>query len=149
VSELTQFTDTAGTKRPLVVYLAGPINGCSDAEAKDWRERVKCSFGAHERVTFLDPMRRDYRGRELEPGIAEEIVAGDLEDIEASDVLLVAVPKPSIGTAMEVFHAHANLAKPVIIWHDSDKPSPWLVVHSARIERTLHGAILAVRDYLS
>ena len=82
------------------IYLCGPINGCSDDEATGWRERVKGSFGKHEEVRFLDPMRRDYRGRENEPGIAQEIVDGDLQDIQESDVLLVAVPKPSIGTTV-------------------------------------------------
>jgi hypothetical protein len=58
------------------VYLCGPINGRSDDDCKGWREYAK------ERLPdTLDPMARDYRGRELEPGIADVIVAGDEEDI--------------------------------------------------------------------
>lgn len=41
------------------VYLAGPINGCTDAEAKNWREELKTHF-----PNAIDPMKRDYRGVE-------------------------------------------------------------------------------------
>ena len=40
------------------VYLCGPINGCTDTEAKNWREAVKEHFPAS-----VDPMKRDYRGK--------------------------------------------------------------------------------------
>jgi nucleoside 2-deoxyribosyltransferase len=109
------------------IYLCGPINGRTDADARNWREAVKEMW----RGDCLDPMRRDYRGRELEPGIAAEIVAGDIDDIQASDAILVFFDKPSVGTAMEVFYAKHNLGKPVIVIDASGKPlSPWMVHHS-------------------
>jgi nucleoside 2-deoxyribosyltransferase len=119
---------TAAT--PRTIYLCGPINGRTTEDATNWRELVKERWmGGGGRC--LDPMARDYRGRELEPGIAAEIVAGDIEDIQNSDAILVFFDKPSVGTAMEVFYAKHVLKKPVVVIDASDKPlSPWLLFHS-------------------
>ena len=109
------------------IYLCGPINGCTDFEATNWREHVKNNW-PHE---CIDPMARDYRGRELEPGIAGEIVNGDIEDINLADLILVFFEKPSVGTAMEMFYAKHCLKKPIVVIDASGKPlSPWLVHHS-------------------
>lgn len=75
----------------MMVYLCGGINGLSDADCRDWREVAKHRL----RAETLDPMRRDYRGREDES--VDEIVAGDLEDIRASDFVLVNATRPSWG----------------------------------------------------
>jgi hypothetical protein len=85
----------------MIFYLGGPINGCTDEEANGWRSAVKPLIEAagHD---WIDPMARDYRGREMEPGIAAEIVENDKDDILRSDVLLMNCPKPSVGTSMEV-----------------------------------------------
>lgn len=123
------------------VYLCGPINKCSDSEASDWREAAKKELTG---FNLLDPMRRDYRGRELEPGIAHEIVVGDKQDLQDSDILLAYCPKPSVGTSMEVFMFHAVLGKPVIIVHPEDKPSPWLIEHSSHIVKTFDEAFSLV-----
>lgn len=106
------------------IYLCGPINGRTTEDATGWRETVTQLWQGD----VLDPMRRDYRGREMEPGIAAEIVAGDIDDIQKSDAILVFFDKPSVGTAMEVFYAKHVLGKPVVVIDTSDKPlSPWLV----------------------
>ena len=119
------------------VYLCGPINGRSDDDCKGWREYVK------ERLeNTIDPMSRDYRGRELEPGIADEIVAGDEEDIRLCDVLLVYYDKPSVGTSMEIRMAKKELGKRVVLVDRSGKPlSPWLIHHCKEIYKTLDDAI--------
>jgi nucleoside 2-deoxyribosyltransferase len=120
------------------IYLCGPINGRTDADARDWREAVKAQWAG----ATLDPMRRDYRGRELEPGIAAEIVRGDIEDIQACDALLVFYDKPSVGTAMEVFYAKHVLGKPVVVVDASGKPlSPWLLHHSDHVVRSVTEAL--------
>jgi len=101
------------------VYLCGPINGCTDEQCKDWREMAKARL-----PDTLDPMRRDYRGREDE--CVDEIVDGDIEDVEASDIILVNCSGPSWGTAMEIWHAHLRDI-PVIVVHPPEmKKSPWL-----------------------
>lgn len=121
------------------VYLGGPINGCTDEEASGWRDEATLLLesGGHEAV---DPMVRDYRGREMEPGIAAEIVETDKADIDGADVLLMNCPKPSVGTSMEI-HYGATLGKRVIsVVPDESVPSPWLVYHSTVVAR---GSVLA------
>lgn len=88
------------------VYLCGGINGLGDSACKDWRSaaREKLIPGpGRSRFRVLDPMARDYRGREDE--CVGEIVEGDKADIVASDIVLVNASRPSWGTAMEVMFA--------------------------------------------
>lgn len=126
------------------VYLCGGINGLSDADCRDWREFAK----AHLQTGILDPMRRDYRG--VEDQHWDDIVRGDLEDIDASDVVLVNATRPSWGTAMEVFYAHSK-DKMVVAWvgHDgvSRGVSPWLRYHSDAILLSLEDAIEAINAH--
>lgn len=120
------------------LYLCGPINGRTTEDATEWRELVKLYWPGQ----TLDPMRRDYRGRETEPGIAARIVAGDIEDIQNSDAILVFFDKPSVGTAMEVFYAKHSLKKPVVVVNASGKPlSPWMLHHSDFQTNNLAAAI--------
>lgn len=111
------------------VYLGGPINGCTDDEAHGWRETVKPLIEAagHE---WLDPMDRDYRGREMEPGIAAEIVENDKADIDECDVLLMNCPKPSVGTSMEIFYGWDRGKRVVAVVPADRQPSPWIVYHA-------------------
>jgi len=123
------------------VYLCGPINGLVGDEPKVWRNQAK------EWLCFetLDPMRRDYRGRELDPGIAQEIVEGDIKDIAECDVLLVMFDKPSVGTSMEVRDAWRD-GKHIVIVDQSGKPlSPWLIYHAHYITPSLRSAC----DYIN
>lgn len=123
------------------IYLCGPINGRTTDDATDWRETVKKRWDGR----CLDPMRRDYRGRELDPGIAADIVAGDIEDIQQSDAMLVYFDKPSVGTSMEVFYAKHVLGKPVVVIDASEKPlSPWLIHHSDNQTKHLSVALACI-----
>jgi len=47
----------------------------------------------------IDPMRRDFRGRTV--GHEEEIVVGDLADVDSCDVVFADFSEPDEGTAME------------------------------------------------
>lgn len=117
-----------------VTYLCGGINGLSDAECRDWREVAKEFLT----TDTLDPMRRDYRGRENES--FRDIVQGDLDDIAASDFVLVNATKPSWGTAMEV--VYAAQARKVIVVFTGDAPrSPWLRYHSSFLCQTAEDAV--------
>jgi nucleoside 2-deoxyribosyltransferase len=121
-----------------VVYLCGPINGCTDAEAKDWRAEAKAKFCS------IDPMTRDYRGKEAT--CYREIVELDKRDIRRCDVVLVNYSKPSVGTSMEIFYAW-TLGKPVVLWCPQDCVlSPWLLYHSTAIVHSLHGAVAKIED---
>lgn len=124
------------------IYLCGAINGCTDAQVRDWRETVKSELAG--RYEFLDPMRRDYRGKEDES--VNEIVHGDYADIEASDIVLAAADKPSWGTAMEIHHAFTNLKKRVVVVCGAERISPWLRYHSHDLVRTLGGALELLSD---
>ena len=78
------------------IYLAGPINGCSDDEATTWRDWFKNGTrfpdvpGSKQHIQsakYIDPMKRDYRGKELTD--YREIVDLDKLDIQAADVVVV------------------------------------------------------------
>ena len=90
--------------------------------------------------TFLDPMRRDYRGRENEPGIDKAIVDGDLQDVDDCDILLANCPTPSHGTSMEIYH-HASRGGYVITVCPNPRPSPWLTRWSRHVVPTIEDAI--------
>lgn len=121
--------------RENIVYLCGGINNLSNSEAKDWREAAKLALA--NKCEFLDPMRRDYRGKELES--IGEIINGDIDDIQNSDIVLVNAIRPSWGTAMEVFFA-CEQDKVVVTVCPDEKPSPWLIYHSSIIKKTWAGA---------
>lgn len=123
------------------VYLAGPINGCTDEEARGWREAAKTALGRP--FLFSDPMVRDYRMAEEE--YAEEIVGGDLYDIRNAHVILVNATRPSWGTAMEV--VYARQAGKWIVAFGTTEPSPWLASHVDVLVLTLGDAVLAILNY--
>lgn len=119
----------------MITYLCGPINGCTDTEANDWRSYAKANLT----TDTLDPMRRDYRGREDES--VAEIVELDKKDVEDADFILVNAPRPSVGTSMEVLYAW-QLKKPVVSVVPHDTPvSPWMRYHSTVITNSLREAV--------
>lgn len=121
------------------VYLCGPINGCTNEEATNWREAVKEHF-----PLSIDPMKRDYRGKELTN--YREIVDLDKRDICNSDIILVNYDKPSVGTSMEVFFAWTK-GIPIIVWHKPDaKLSPWLIYHSTSLVTSLDEAVAKIKE---
>ena len=123
-------------------YLCGPINGCTDEECKDWRARFK-QLWPHD---TLDPMRRDYRGKEDE--CWREIVELDKIDVSNSDVLIVSYPRPSTGTDMEIYYAWER-GKPVVSVVPKDaRISPWLRYHSHKIVHSYEAAVFAADDML-
>jgi nucleoside 2-deoxyribosyltransferase len=127
------------------VYLCGPINGRTDAECMEWRTCAKELLGD---IETLDPMRRDYRGREVEPGLAAEIVENDLDDIKQCGALLVMFDKPSVGTAMEVRFAAGELGIPVYVVNASGAGlSPWMIYHARAVFPDLLAACMAIADH--
>jgi len=126
------------------IYLCGAINGCTDEQCRDWRELVKTLWPGE----CLDPMRRDYRGREHD--CADEIVAGDEEDIRLADALLVSADRPSWGTAMEIRLGKKEMGKPVVlVCPEGMSISPWLRHHADRIVHSYEAAITALQEVLT
>jgi nucleoside 2-deoxyribosyltransferase len=108
----------------LGIYLAGPINGCTDDEAVNWRDIVKQEVGE---AGCIDPMRRDFRGQEDEQYAA--IVTADKDDIQRCGLVMANCWQPSVGTSMEIMYAHEH-GKPIIAVHPFSKPaSPWIRYH--------------------
>lgn len=130
--------------RERFVYLAGPILGCTEGEAKDWREQVDYDF-RHQttvpgRLVAISPLRCEpaidgayYKGTYDDPkfGTGRAIVAKNLFDTKACDMALIYLPKPaegrhqSYGTMMELAWAFA-LGKPTILVSDD----PEILGHS-------------------
>lgn len=123
------------------VYLCGPINGCTDEECKDWREYVKAQLGAE---NTLDPMRRDYRGKEMD--CVDEIVEGDKADIDISTHLLVNYDKPSVGTSMEILYAWERKIPVIVVASPNARLSPWLVYHSKKIFFSFADALNDIKE---
>lgn len=119
-----------------VLYLCGPINGCSDAEANDWRSMVKGLWVGR----CIDPMARDYRGREAEA--FREIVELDKLDIDEADILLVNYDRPSVGTSMEVLYAWEHGKTVLVVCREDSVISPWLRYHAHHIVHDFASAIL-------
>lgn len=121
------------------VYLCGPINGCSDIEARQWRCEASTRLSAFYEI--VDPMDRDYRG--VEVGNESVIVEGDKADIDSCDAVLVNALRPSWGTAMEVFYA-AEQRKRVVAFVGHQRPSPWLTYHCEYVFPDLQDCITAL-----
>jgi nucleoside 2-deoxyribosyltransferase len=111
----------------------------SDDESKTWRQRAKERLAG--RFVVLDPMRRNFRDREIDS--ANEIVEFDLQDVRDADILLVNYCKASIGTAMEVFYASHDLGKFVIAFspYSYQDMSPWMVRYCTKILPSVEDAI--------
>lgn len=107
-----------------LVYLAGPIYGATDSEAHKWRRHATQALQGK----VLDPMSRDYRGKEQEN--PDDIVLADLADIAGCTAVLANCWTPSYGTAQELVYAHLLGKRVVAIVPNPNKVSPWLRFHS-------------------
>lgn len=118
------------------IYLCGPINGCTDEECRDWRSYVTEAWGGR----CIDPMVRDYRGREEEA--YREIVELDKIDVAEADIILVNYDKPSVGTSMEILYAWERGKRIIVVCREGDVISPWLRYHATHL---VHGFDAALR----
>jgi hypothetical protein len=130
------------------IYLCGPIAGCNDNEAHDWRDWVTAQN--KDWAECLDPMRRDYRGKGLADKndvmpdhIVKEIVELDKIDIMQSDVLLANMlpDKSKTGSNMEIIYAFERGKLTVIVVPEGLPVSPWHRYHAQKIVHTLDDAL--------
>ena len=115
------------------VYLAGP------PYAEEYRRRASellRSAGCEP----VDPMRRDFRGRT--EGHEQEIVEGDLADIDSCAAVLADFTRPDEGTAMEAWYAWSR-GIPVVAYTGGTPAHPW-TVHVAAVHRELEEAVRAL-----
>lgn len=132
---------SANSNRRRKGYLAGGINGLSDAAAKDWRAQFKALVPE---CDFLDPMVRDYRG--VEDANVNDIVLNDLKDINSADIIVINATKPSWGTAMEVVYAW-QAVKRTVAFVGGSAISPWLRYHVDHVVNTVEEAAALVRAF--
>lgn len=127
------------------IYLCGPIMDEHEGHARAWRQKAVKLLGRN--FTLLDPMRRNFKDREVDS--ANEIVEFDLQDIRDADIVLVNYNKNSIGTSMEVFYASHNLKKFVVgfspfSYKDS---SPWMIRFCTKILPDLELACVYIKEH--
>lgn len=129
------------------VYLSGPIMDEHLGSAREWRVAAKAKLEG--RFRLLDPMRRNFKDREVDS--ANEIVEFDLQDVRDADILLVNYNKASIGTSMEVFHAARNLGKFVVAFSPFayQDCSPWMVRYCTKILPSLDSAVAYLTSHFS
>jgi nucleoside 2-deoxyribosyltransferase len=127
------------------IYLSGPIMDECPLAAATWRERATQALS--EQFILLDPMRRDFKDREVDS--ANEIVEFDLQDVRDADILLVNYNKPSIGTSMEVFYAAHDLGKFIVAFSpfSFQECSPWMVRYCTKILPSLESAVTYLREH--
>lgn len=129
----------------LKIYLCGPIMDEHEGHAREWREKAKKILARN--FTLLDPMRRNFKDREVDS--ANEIVEFDLQDIRDADLVLVNYNKNSIGTSMEVFYASHNLKKFVVAFSPFSfkDSSPWMVRFCTKILPDLETACGYIKSH--
>ena len=126
--------------RDRYVYLAGPIAGCTEEEATEWREYV-CTYFTHG-IVGISPLRCEplkegltYTDDGATPKMWSDpraIATKNWLDTESCDLVLAYLPKelndrrPSYGTVIEIGWA-IGLRKPLIVVSDgaiASSPSP-------------------------
>jgi nucleoside 2-deoxyribosyltransferase len=137
------------------VYLAGPIAGCNQAEANDWRVEVRgklANFG----VVGISPLRCEpivgerYMLNYADPkfGTARAISSKNLFDVRHCDMILAYLPRdinerrPSYGTICELAWAHV-LGKPTVLVTDDPvlREHPVINVNAGWVLDTLDEAV--------
>jgi len=127
------------------IYLCGPIMDEAEGTAREWRQIAHEGLGR--RFLMLDPMRRNFKDREVDS--ANEIVEFDLQDVRDADIILVNYNKASIGTSMEVFYAAHDLGKFVVGFSPFEfkECNPWMVKFCTKILPSLEEAIAYISEH--
>jgi nucleoside 2-deoxyribosyltransferase len=116
-------------RRPLLVYLAGPITGLSYADALDWRAEVRERLAeSSPHVECIDPMRakRHLAGvQRIGPHghggallSSHAVVARDLWDVDRSDVVLMNLSgarEVSVGSMVELGRASVRRSFVIVV----------------------------------
>lgn len=118
------------------VYLAGP------PFAEEYRRRASALL-SDAGCEPVDPMRRDFRGST--EGHEEEIVQGDLADIDSCDVVLADFTRPDEGTAMEAWYAHGR-GIPVVAYTGGQWAHPWTVYVANSISGDLESSVRSASE---
>lgn len=111
-----------GKKNGLTIYLSGSIAGHEDDFPKLWRQQAAAALPEY---TILDPFRDGFTMANSDD--YQRIIKRDLDDVKASDIILVEVDFPDksyVGTLCEL-----NLAvqekKLIVAWGKHFKDNIW------------------------
>lgn len=114
------------------IYLAGPMQFCTQEEIKGWREKVKATLDS--RFEYYDPS-------EFEEGSdPTKTVELDKEYLSKCDIILVNLFKLGVGSVMEILLGWM-LGKKVLIVTKEYKDNCWLKAHSSFIFDDLDSAL--------
>jgi nucleoside 2-deoxyribosyltransferase len=140
------------------VYLAGPMEDCTEDHMTGWRQLTANALKLSD-INTLDPTRRvsfhDQLGENLENvtktmNTCKRIFKQDLQDIAESKVVLADVRRSSgrgTGTSMELMFAHTK-NKIIILWADEgDYIHPFYEAMATEKHYSLEEAVDAVRLY--
>lgn len=120
-----------------IIYLAGPIDYCSDDECVVWRDELIKNWGNS--FGFLNPLDKDLRGKKYQDF---EIVEPDKAMIDKADIVLANITRLSHGTPMEIIYAWEREKDVFVV---SPGPvSPWVSYHSQEIFQSLGEAMTSL-----
>lgn len=127
------------------VYLAGPITGMTEKDARDWRVDPLAKLAAMG-MRGIDPLRSEppdvsgvYGGTyaDLKFGTSKAIASKNIIDVKSADIVLCYMPQhlsptwPSVGTLAELFMAHAWGIPTVVVTDEPRLAKHPLVQHAA------------------
>lgn len=119
------------------IYLAGPMDNCTEDEAKIWRNYCAARIDGE----CLDPTRRGLHVLQI-----NDIVELDKQDIDDSDVVLANCWRPNmVGTHFELMYAWDRDKEIVVVAPLINVLSPWIKYHSHKLCTTLTEAC----DYIN
>ena len=130
------------------VFISGPIQGMEREQSYRDVFRGTCVRCGYEPV---DPWQREkimYKGEEQDWWRSVSVagfIKRDLEDIEKCDVLVAYLPRLSAGTCMELFYAKLKGKKTICICQ-IENPSPWIIVHSDVLLKSIKDVEDVLRD---
>jgi nucleoside 2-deoxyribosyltransferase len=125
------------------VYLSGPIGNCTQIQIHGWRDKFKRSWGVE---NCSDPTDRVFT-TDQNYSHATEIVEGDKEAIDDSDVVLANISDPPTphqmwGTPMEILYGWEQGKRVVVIVADKKTVSPWVLYHAHDIVTSVDEALV-------
>lgn len=131
------------------VFISGTILGMEDNQA--YREKIT---GASVKAGFnvIDPWNREkvlYKGNEecwWKSYTTFDFVQRDLDDADRCDIMIVYLPKLSAGACMEMFYAKRK-GKKIIVVSEMKCLSPWIIVHSDLILKSLDQLEEALKEF--
>jgi len=82
---------------------------------------------------------------DIDPTRAREIVKGDLDAIDSAHAIIVYLPKPGVGTSMELFYAsHVKSKYAFVVTSPNYLRHPWIQTYSDVKRQTITELIMAI-----